>query len=257
VPAAAEPVLAVEALAKSFGGLRAIDGLSLELRAGEILGIVGPNGAGKSVLVNLVTGFYRPSAGAIRFKGRPTAHLARHRISRLGIARTFQHVRLFRRMTVLENVLVADKRDAAAPFAALFGGAARRRRDVARAMEFLSLMGLADRADRPAGTLAYGDARRLEIARALAGEPAVLFLDEPAAGMNDAETAALVEDVRTCRGLVEAIGLIEHDMSLVRALSDRIVAIDCGRKLAEGTPDEVFADPAFVAAYLGAEVSDA
>jgi branched-chain amino acid transport system ATP-binding protein len=177
-------LIEVAKVGKSFGGLRAIDDLSLEVRTGEVLGIVGPNGAGKSVLVNLITGFYRPNEGVIRFLGRDITRLGRHEISRLGISRTFQNIRLFRRMTVLENVLVADKRHAKAPFAAVFCFG-HRQREIAAAMDLLDLMGLADRADRMAGTLPYGDARRLEIARALAGRPKLLLLDEPAAGMNE------------------------------------------------------------------------
>ena len=246
-------LVTVAGLAKQFGGIRAIDDLSLEIRAGEILGIVGPNGAGKSVLLNLMTGFYAPSAGSIRFDGQEIGALPRHRISRIGIGRTFQNIRLFKRMTVLENVLVADKRNAIAPFASVL---ARRTQGVDAAMELVRLMGLAARADQLAGTLAYGDARRLEIARALAGKPRLLLLDEPAAGMNEEETAALVENVRAARPRVEAIVLIEHDMSLIRTLSDRIVLMDYGRKLVEGPTETVFNDPVFTRAYLGLEVAD-
>jgi len=249
------PLIEIEALSKSFGGLQAIDGLSFEVRQGEILGIVGPNGAGKSVLINLITGFYRPSGGAIRYLGQDITRLPRHRISRLGIARTFQNIRLFRRMTVLENVLVASKRHAGAPFAAVFSFG-RERADVHRAMELLTLMGLSGRADQLAGTLAYGDARRLEIARALYGRPQLLFLDEPAAGMNEEETAELIEDVRSSRSLLKAIVLVEHDMTLIRELSDRMLAMDYGRKMAEGATEAVFSDPVFVKAYLGLEAGD-
>ncbi len=245
-------IVAIVAISKDFGGLRAIDDLSLEVCSGEILGIVGPNGAGKSVLINLITGFYRVSAGKISFKGRDISGLSRHAISRLGITRTFQNIRLFRRMSVLENVLVANKRHAASPFASLFG-MRRNRRDIDQAMEFIDFVGLSERADQLAGTLAYGDARRLEIARALAGEPRLLLLDEPAAGMNEEETAALIDDIRACRQRVEAIVLVEHDMTLIRELSDRMVAIDYGRKMAEGTTAEVFANPIFTKAYLGLE----
>ncbi len=246
------PVVEIEALSKDFGGLRAIDNLSLDVRPGEILGIVGPNGAGKSVLINLITGFYRASAGTIRFKGHDISVMPRHQISRLGITRTFQNIRLFRRMSVLENVLVANKRHAISPFASLFGFG-RKDRDIEQAMECIELMGLAARCNQLAGALAYGDARRLEIARALAGEPRLILLDEPAAGMNEEETAALIDDVRASRARVEAIVLVEHDMTLIRALSDRMVAIDYGRKMAEGTTEEVFADPIFNQAYLGLE----
>jgi branched-chain amino acid transport system ATP-binding protein len=250
------PVIQIEGLRKDFGGLRAIDDLSLEVRSKEIVGIVGPNGAGKSVLVNLITGFYRATAGAIRFMGTDITRLPRHRISRLGVARTFQNIRLFKRMTVLENVLVANKLHGTAPFASLLAFR-QQRREIAAAMDLLTLMRLADRADQMAGTLPYGDARRLEIARALAGTPKLLILDEPAAGMNEEETAELIEDVRSSRSLLDAIILIEHDMTLIRELSDRLVAMDYGRKMAEGTTEAVFADPVFIKAYLGLEADNA
>jgi len=253
--AAPGAIVEVKALTKRFGGLVAIDNLSLEIRTGEILGIVGPNGAGKTALINVLTGFYRATTGTIRFTGRDITRLPRHRISRLGIARTFQNIRLFRRMSVLENVMVADKRHAIAPIKALFRRG-HAQADVARAMALLDLMGLADRADHPAGGLAYGDARRLEIARALAGGPRLLFLDEPAAGMNEEETEELVADVRKCRAMVEAIVLVEYDMALIRDLSDRLIAMDFGRKMAEGTTEQVFADPIFMRAYLGLEPDD-
>jgi branched-chain amino acid transport system ATP-binding protein len=250
-----ETILEVEGLEKSFGGLRAIDGLTFAVRRNEILGIVGPNGAGKSVLINLITGFYSANDGTIRFRGRDITRETRHRISRLGIARTFQNIRLFQRMTVLENVLVADKRHGGSPFASVFAFG-RERNEVGRAMELLGLMGLADRADQMAGTLAYGDARRLEIARALYGQPHLLFLDEPAAGMNEEETAELIADVRSSRPLLQAIVLVEHDMTLIRELSDRMLAMDYGRKMAEGATEAVFSDPVFVKSYLGLEAGD-
>jgi len=243
-------------LTMRFGGVLAIDDLSLGIFRGEVVGIVGPNGAGKTAFINVVTGFYRATGGSIRLEGREISRLSRHRIGRLGLARTFQNIRLFRRMTVLENVMVAQPRYVAAPLASIFAFRSRRR-DVEDALAILDLMGLADQADRSAGGLAYGDARRLEIARALATRPKLVFLDEPAAGMNEAETAALIEDVRKCRRLVEAVVLVEHDMTLIRELSDRIIAMDFGHKMAEGTPDEVFVNPVFVKAYLGLEVGDA
>ena len=244
------PVLEVVALRKIFGGVKALDGIDLEVREGEILGIVGPNGAGKTALINTITGFYSASEGMIRFLGRDITSESLHGIGRLGIARTFQNIRLFRRMTVLENVMVANKRYAARPLSAYFAWGGRRTA-ITEAMEFLDLMGLADKADQRAGGLPYGEARRLEIARALAGRPSLLLLDEPAAGMNETETARLVEDIQTARPRVKAIALIEHDMSLIRALSDRIVAMDYGRKIAEGAPDEVLSHPDVKKAYLG------
>lgn len=245
-------VLRIEDVTKFFGGLTALDRLSLETKSGEILGLVGPNGAGKSVMINVVTGFYPPSSGTIRLGDFDITGLSRHRISRLGVARTFQNIRLFRRMTVLENVLVANKRRVLAPLSSAFsifnqGG------EVNDAMRLLDLLGIADLADTSAGALSYGDARRLEIARALASSPRLLLLDEPAAGMNDEETASLIADIRKVRGMVESILLVEHHMTLVRELCDRIVALESGRRIAEGSIEEVFRDPEFVRAYLGLE----
>lgn len=247
-------VLEVRSLRKVFGGVKAIDGIDLDLFEGEILGIIGPNGAGKTALINTITGFYRATEGSIRFRGVDITSLPLHQIGRLGIARTFQNIRLFRRMTVLENVMVANKTFSVTPLRSVLsvwlpGG--RRRAAVDEAMEFVTLMGLAAKADHRADSLAYGEARRLEIARALAGRPQMLLLDEPAAGMNETETAQLVEDIRTARPRVKAIALIEHDMSLIRALSDRIIALDYGRKIAEGSPESVLSHPDVRRAYLG------
>ncbi len=246
------PVLAVSDIAKQFDGLRAVNGVSFTVAEGRIVGIIGPNGAGKTVLINLISGFYPPTAGSVHLLGENVSALPLHEIGRRGIARTFQNIRLFRRMTVLENVLVADQRHATRPFRAFFGFG-RQRAEIARAMRYLDLMGLAARADHLAGTLPYGEARRLEIARALATEPKLLLLDEPAAGMNEEETVALVADVRRALGLVKAIVLIEHDMSLIQALSDHVIAMDAGRIMAAGTPAAVLADAEVQRAYLGDE----
>lgn len=247
-------VLEVRSLRKNFGGVKAIDGIDLDLFQSEILGIIGPNGAGKTALINTITGFYRATEGSIRFCGTEITHLPLHRIGRLGIARTFQNIRLFRRMTVLENVMVANKTFAVKPLrsvlATLIPGP-RRRAAIDEAMEFITLMGLSAKANHRADSLAYGEARRLEIARALAGRPMMLLLDEPAAGMNETETAQLVEDIRIARPRVQAIALIEHDMSLIRALSDRIIALDYGRKIADGPPESVLSHPDVRRAYLG------
>lgn len=243
-------VLEVTDLQKVFGGIRALDGISLQVFEGEILGLIGPNGAGKTALLNTITGFYRPTAGSVRFQGNEISTLPLYEIGRRGVGRTFQNIRLFKRMTVLENVMVADKRHAISPLRSLwnFAGRAKGR---AEAMALLDMMQLTDKADHLASSLSYGDSRRLEIARALAGKPALMLLDEPAAGMNDAETEQLVEDVHRIRNRVGAIVLIEHDMSLIRSLSDRVVAMDYGRKIAEGDVQSVLEHPDVRRAYLG------
>ena len=243
-------VLGVDAVSKSFGGIQALSEVSFEVQDGEILGLIGPNGAGKSVLINLVSGIYPPDSGMLRFRGADVTRLPSHALGRLGIARTFQNIRLFRRMTVLENVLVASKRHLRRPFRSIFS-LGDRRTEIEAAMAGLARMHLADRAGQLAGTLAYGDARRLEIARSLAGEPRLLFLDEPAAGMNERETEALKEDIARVRGAVDAIVIVEHDMELLRGLASRMVALDYGRKIAEGTPAEVLSNPQVVDTYLG------
>jgi branched-chain amino acid transport system ATP-binding protein len=248
----APPVLTldVDAVSKSFGGIQALTEVSFEVHGGEILGLIGPNGAGKSVLINVVSGIYPPDSGTLRFRGADITRVPSHMLGRLGIARTFQNIRLFRRMTVLENVLVADKRHLLRPFRSALGFGTRRV-EIEAAMAGLARMHLADRAEQLAGTLAYGDARRLEIARALAGGPRLLFLDEPAAGMNERETEALKEDIARVRGAVDAIVIVEHDMELLRGLASRMVALDYGRKIAEGTPQEVLSNPQVVETYLG------
>jgi branched-chain amino acid transport system ATP-binding protein len=253
--AAGAPILEIEALTKSFGGIQAIDGVSLNVKDGEILGIVGPNGAGKTVLINMVSGFYRPTSGSIRFFGETIDRLPLHKIGRLGIARTFQNIRLFTRMTALENVLTAIKRHTTHPILAALAYAPSRQ-GLDEAMELLDLMGLTARANQSAGELPYGDARRLEIARALATEPKLLLLDEPAAGMNEQETSELIEDIQKVRHRLRAIALIEHDMTLIRALSDRIIAMNYGRVVAEGPAAEVLAHPEVVESYLGTEDVD-
>ncbi|HTG25079.1 MAG TPA: ABC transporter ATP-binding protein [Reyranella sp.] len=246
----ADPVMRFEGVSKRFGGIQALSRLSFDILPGEILGIIGPNGAGKSVMINVASGLYEADEGRVIQHRRDITKLGTHQRGRAGIARTFQNIRLFRRMTVLENVLVADKRHICHPFGSLlsFG---RRGAEVAAALAELDHMRLADKADQLAGTLPYGDARRLEIARALAGNPSVLFLDEPAAGMNERETEDLLADIRACRGRVEAIVVVEHDMALLRVLSDRLVAMNYGQLIAEGAPAAVLANPEVVRAYLG------
>jgi len=242
-----EPILVASGMTKSFGGLAALSDVSLSIERGEILGVVGPNGAGKSVLINLVTKFYAPTSGQLRFDGVDVTDFSRLKMARSGIARTFQNIRLFKRMTVLENVLVADPEVTLAPFRSVF----RRKSRVDRAIELMDLMRLTALADQTAGTLPYGAARRLEIARALATQPKLLLLDEPAAGMNEEETAALVEDIGQARQRVQAILLVEHDMSLIRALSSRLIALIAGRKVTEGGVEAVLTHPQVIEAYLG------
>jgi len=245
-------VLTVTGLCKHFGGVRALDGLDLHVRPGEILGIVGPNGAGKTALINTITGFYRATSGCIALHGTEITSLPMHRIGQLGVGRTFQNIRLFKRMSVLENVLVAYKQNATHLFRSLFRSGSNRA-EQEQAMRWLELLQLAEKANHPASSLSYGDARRLEIARALAGEPRLLLLDEPAAGMNESETRQLIDDIQQLRLKVGAILLVEHDMDLIRKLSDRLVAMDYGKKIAEGTPGEVLRHPEVLKAYLGAD----
>lgn len=242
-------LLEVRDLLKRFGGITAVSGVSFDLDTGETLGLIGPNGAGKTALINLVSGFYAGAQGSIRFNGQEILNRPIQEIARAGIARTFQNIKLFGRMTVLENVMVASKADAMHPLRSFFR--LRHGAQVDRAMEYLRLTNLAAKADQRANSLAYGEARRLEIARALAGEPRLLVMDEPAAGMNERESEELVELIRVCRTRVDAVLLIEHDIALVRALSTRLVAMDNGAKIADGLPDAVLADEGVRKAYIG------
>jgi len=258
-PGPAMPVLALDRLSLSFGGLRAISDLDLAVADREIVSVIGPNGAGKTTVFNVITGVYEPSGGDVRFAGRSIAGLAPHSIARLGIARTFQSLRLFLNMSVLENVMAATYGSTKAmPWESILRlpRARREEREVReRAREVLSFFGerLAGyRWDQPAYSLSYANRRRLEIARALATRPRLLLLDEPAAGMNPAEThevTDLIARLRAERDL--AILVIEHDMHVVENCSDRVVALDHGVKIAEGGFHEVANHPAVVEAYLG------
>lgn len=246
-------VLTVTGLSKHFGGVRALDGLDLNARQGEVLGIVGPNGAGKTALINTITGFYRATSGKIFLQESEITLLSMHHIGRLGVGRTFQNIRLFKRLSVLENVLVAHKQNATHLIRSFFrSGSNPEEQD--RAMYWLDLFQLTSKANQPASSLSYGDSRRLEIARALAGQPRLLLLDEPAAGMNEAETRQLISDIEVLKSKVDAILLVEHDMNLIRKVSDRLVAMDYGRKIAEGTPNEVLSNSEVLRAYLGSNI---
>ena len=252
-------VLNVEHLSLSFGGLRALSGLDVLVDDGEIVSLIGPNGAGKTTVFNVITGVYAPSSGDVRFAGQSIAGLPRHTIARKGIARTFQSLRLFLNMSVIENVMAATYgRTKAMPWESVLRlpRARREEREVrALAEDVLSFFGqrLAGyRWDQPAYSLSYANRRRLEIARALATGPRLLLLDEPAAGMNPAETHEITELIgrlRDERGV--AILVIEHDMHVVAGCSDRVIALDHGVKIAEGGFDEVASHPAVVEAYLG------
>ncbi len=255
----AGPVLELDHVSLSFGGLRALSDLELNVRDAEVVSVIGPNGAGKTTVFNVITGIYQPSSGDVRFAGRSIAGQSPHSIARLGIARTFQSLRLFLNMSVIENVLAATYGGTRATPAesVLRLPRARREERAARALaeDILSFFGqrLAGyRWDQPAYSLSYANRRRLEIARALATRPRLLLLDEPAAGMNPAETHEVTELIGRLRAERDlAILVIEHDMHVVEGCSDRVIALDHGVKIAEGSFDEVAGHPAVVEAYMG------
>ncbi len=248
-------LLALDDVTIRFGGLTAVDSLNLEVKQGEILALIGPNGAGKSTVFNLITGIYKPTNGKIALEGKSLAGIQTHKIAEMGITRTFQTIRLFSELSVLDNVKIgAHCRGKAGLFQAFTRLPGMKREEAElkeKSMEALEFLDLAAKWEEKAKNLSYGEQRRLEIARALVSRPKILLLDEPAAGMNPQEKVVLVAMIRRIRETGITIFLVEHDMKLIMGISERIAVLDYGKKIAEGTPLEVRSNKAVIEAYLG------